>query len=115
MNRLSVLLVAAAAAAMSMFAMPALAAVPDDGPVAIERLDCTPASAADFAMSIVTPAVELFSAPAFVTCDAALLAETGLCLVEIAPARVGFAFAPPPDPFGTLGAGSCPPGRSTTS
>lgn len=110
MKRLS-LLVACAAAAMSMFAMPVLAAVSDDGPVAIERLDCPPAdfTTADFAVDVVAPAAEWF------TCHAALLAETGFCVVEVEQARVGFAFAPPPDPaFVPAAAGTCLSGRSPT-
>lgn len=123
MKRLS-LLVAAAAAALAMFAMPVLAALPDDGVSTVERLDCPVAalSAADFAVTVVSPAVEQFMltpAPASPTawgpvCDAALLAETGLCIVSVAPARVSFAFAWPPDPAVPPVAGICLGDRSTT-
>ena len=117
MKRLS-LLVAAAAAALALFAIPALAALPDDGPIAIERLDCTAPdlASADFAAAILSPAVEhVLLTPASVTCDAALLAETGLCLVEVEPARVSFAFAQPPDPvWGETIVPSCRIDRSPT-
>jgi len=109
MKRLSLFI--AAAAALVMFAMPAMAALPLDGPLAVERIDCTAPdfTSADFAAAIVSPAVEQF------TCDAALLAETGLCLVQVEPARVGFAFAQPPDPvWGETVASSCLVGRSPT-
>jgi len=101
------------ALAAALLLTPVLAAVtPGDMPIATST-DCHAALAsitsADFAVDIVSPAVEQF------TCDAALLAETGLCLVQVEPARVGFAFAQPPDPvWGDIAGSSCLAGRSPT-
>lgn len=47
-----------------------------------------------------------------VLCEPELLAETGLCLAPVLPARAAFAFIPPESAL--PGASMCPPGRSPT-
>lgn len=109
--KLSAFFVGLAVAASMLFG-PALASASlGDLPVAAP-IECHAGLAvltpADFAVNVVSPAVEQF------TCDAALLAESGLCIVQVEPARLGFAFAQPPDPVFVAAAGTCLGGRSPT-